>query len=312
MSPHLPRPLLSILLAARLVAASSAPPPVPEPRQSPAVLFRQLLAATEPQRSELLASKPEPARALIVAKLKEFEALPPDQRELRLRVAQLQFYLSPLLRVPATVRSNRLERVPPEDRPLLEERLQAWDALPEGTRREILETERSLSYFVRQESADPKKLAALLEQVPAPARPEVEAQFARWSSLPADERARKAAHFSRFFDLSGPERDKTLSRLPDVERQQMERTLAKFSSLPPELRDRCVRAFRQFGALSPEERSEFLQSAAKWQAMPADQRAARRRLVQKVATPPLPPPPRPPLVQPRDKAVVVATNSPAN
>ena len=233
MGSHLPRPLLWILLAVRLVAASSAPPPVPEPQRSPAVLFRQLLAATASQRSELLASKPEPARTLIVAKLKEFEALPPDQRELRLQVAQLQFYLSPLLRAPATVRSNRLERVPPEDRPLLEERLQAWDALPEDTRREILETERSLSYFVRQESADPRKLAALLEQVPAPARPEIEAQFARWSSLPAEERARKAAHFSRFFDLSGPERDKTLSRLPDVERQQMERTLAKFSSLPP-------------------------------------------------------------------------------
>jgi len=312
MGSHLPRPLLLILLTVRLVAASSVPPPMPETQRSPAVLFRQLLAATSSQRSELLASKPEPARALIVAKLKEFEALPPDQRELRLQVAQLQFYLSPLLRAPATVRSNRLERVPPEDRPLLEERLQAWDALPEDTRREILETERSLSYFVRQESADPRKLAALLEQVPAPARPEIEAQFARWISLPAEERARKAAHFSRFFDLSGPERDKTLSRLPDVERQQMERTLAKFSSLPPELRDRCVRAFRQFGALSPEERSEFLQSAAKWQAMPADQRAAWRRLVQKIATPPLPPPPRPPLVQPRDTAVVVATNSPAH
>ena len=312
MRSHLPRQLLLILLTVRLVAASSAPPPVPEPRQSPAEVFRRLLAASPSQRDDLLASKPEAARTLIVAKLKEFESLPPDQRELRLHVAQLQFYLSPLLRAPATVRSNRLERVPPEDRPLLEERLKAWDALPEETRRDILETERSLSYFVRQESADPKQLTALLEQVPAPARPEVEAQFARWSALPMEERARKAANFSRFFDLSGSERDKTLSRLPDVERQQMERTLAKFSSLPPELRDRCVRAFRQFGSLSPEERSEFLQSAAKWQAMPADQRAAWRRLVQKVATPPLPPPPRPPLVQPRSTAVVVATNRPTN
>ena len=312
MCAHLPRPLLLILLTVHLVAASSAPPPVPEPRQSPAEVFRGLLAASPAQRAELLASKPEASRLLIVAKLKEFESLPQDQRELRLRVAQLQFYLSPLLRTPATVRSNRLERVPPEDRPLVEERLKAWDTLPEDARHEILETERSLSYFVRQESADPKQLAALLEQVAAPARPEVEAQFARWSALPVEERARKAANFSRFFDLSGPERDKTLSRLPDVERQQMERTLAKFSSLPPELRDRCVRAFRQFGALSPEERSEFLQSAAKWQAMPADQRAAWRRLVQKVATPPLPPPPRPPLVQPRSTAVVVATNRPTN
>ena len=47
----------------------------------------------------------------IVAKLREFEPLTPDQREIRLRVAQLQFFLSPLLRSPAADRGAMLARM---------------------------------------------------------------------------------------------------------------------------------------------------------------------------------------------------------
>lgn len=293
-----------------LAVADPVLPPLPPPVKSLAEQFRELLAAPPAQRRTLLTGKSVAAQNIIMVKLREFESLPPDQRELRLQVAQLQFYLSPLLRAEINSRSNLLSHAPAADRPLLEDRLKAWDALPAETRREILDSERSLSYFVRQETADPAQLASVLDRVSPPARPEVEAQFARWRALPADERARKTANFQRFFDLSEREQTRTLSRLTDAERQPMERTLARFESLPPEQRERCVRAFRQLAAMSPNERADFLRDAARWQAMSADERAAWRRLVQHASRPPLPPPPVPGPLR-RTPTALVATNRPA-
>ena len=304
------RSLFPLLLATgRLVLAEPASPPLPPAAKSLAEQFRELLSATPADRQRLLASRTPEARAIITTKLKEFETLPPAEREVRLQVAQLQFYLSPLLRSTPAARPNLLNRAPAEDRPLLEERLKAWDALAPETRREILDSESSLSHFVRQESADPRQLSAVLANVPAPARPEVEAQFARWSALPAEERARKTANFQRFFGLSENERNRTLSRLPDAERRLMDQALTRFAGLPPEQRDRCVRAFHKFAAFSPEERAEFLSNAAKWQAMAADERQAWRALVLHAIRPPLPPPPVPVPVR-RPGAALVATNSP--
>lgn len=297
-----------------LLWAGPATPPLPPVKRSPAEQFRELLAASPAQRRQILASRSAVASNLITAKLKEFEVLPPLQREVRLQLAQLQYYLSPLLHADALSRANQLAGVPAGDRPLIEERLRAWDALPAETQREISDSERSLSYFVRQESADPQQLAATLRQLPAPARPEVEAQFARWSALPPGERARKTANFQRFFGLNERERDQTLSRLPDLERRQMQLALSRFSSLPPAQRDRCVRAFHQLAALSPDERTEFLGNVAQWQTMTAGERSAWRALVQRAIQPPSPPPlppPLPPTLR-RPAAAVVMTNQPVN
>ena len=307
------RTLFPLLLAAGRLAlaepASPAPqPPLPPPAKSLAEQFRTLLAASPAERQRLLATRTPEARSVITAKLKEFEALPAAEREVRLQVAQLQFYLSPLLRAEPAARTNLLSRVPAEDRPLLEERLKAWDALTPEVQQDILDSEKSLSHFVRQESADPRQLSAVLTRVPAPARPEVEAQFARWSALPTEERARKTANFQRFFDLSESERSRTLNRLPDTERRQMEVALASFARLPAEQRDRYLRAFHRLATLSAEERAEFLGNAAKWQAMSADERKAWRNLVQHAIRPPLPPPPIP---QRRTAPPLVGTNTPA-
>ncbi|HTH50239.1 MAG TPA: DUF3106 domain-containing protein [Candidatus Limnocylindria bacterium] len=306
------RSLLPLLLATgRLAVAEPATPPLPPPAKSLVEQFRALLSAPQAERERMLAGRTPEARAIITTKLREFEVLPPAEREIRLQVAQLQFYLSPLLHAAPEARADLLSRAPAEDRPLLEERLKAWDALDPETRGEILDSERSLSHFVRQESAVPKPLSDVLASVPALARPEVEAQFARWSALPPEERARKTANFQRFFGLSENERNRTLSRLPEDERRQMARALARFASLPPELRERCVRAFHKFAALSAEERAEFLRNAAKWQAMSADERKAWQNLVQHAIQPPLPPPPVPvPLRRPN--SAVAVTNLPPN
>ncbi len=274
-------------------------PPLPAPR-SPVQTFRELLAAPAARRAEYLARKPAPARELIAAKLSEFESLPAGERELRLQLAQLQFYLAPLLPLPAAERSTALAAVPDDVRPMIDERLRSWDVLPEDGRREILESERSLSHFVRLESADSGELADVVRRAPAASRPEVEAQLQRWLALSPDERARKTAGFHRFFGLTDRERERTLRQLSSTDRAQMEATLTVFERLPERQRQQCIEAFRKFSGLTPERRAEFLRDAEQWQSLSAAERSAWRRVVQRVGEqPPLPGdaplPPRPSL-----------------
>lgn len=294
-----------VLLSVRLWGAEpSGVPPLPAPR-SPVQRFRELLAAAPDQRAAYLARKSASARELIEAKLKEFEALSGPERELRLELAQLEFYLSPLLANEPANRGPLLAAVPEELRSMVGERLRAWDALAPDARLEIRESERSLAHFIRLETTDPGRLAAVVARAPAAARPEVEAQLQRWLALSVEERTRKTAGFQQFFSLTERERARTLKQLDDTDRGQMEATLASFDQLPPAQRQKCVEAFRKFASLTPERRAEFLRDAEKWQSLSAAERAAWRRLVQRAADqPPLPEPPWP--VRP----ALVTTNSP--
>lgn len=282
------------------------PPPVPPARKAPTDLFRELLAASPAGREAMLTNRTPAARNLIEYKLREFEVLPPDQRELRLRVAELQFYLSPLLRMVPDGRARLLGAAPLEVRPLLEERLRAWDALPADRQRDLLDSEQMFSRFVRLQGADPAALTNALKTVPQDRRAEVEAQFVRWRELSPGERSRKTAEFQRFFELRPGEQQKVLKMISAVERVQMERTLQQFHELPTEQRERAVRGFRQFMEMSPSERDEFLKSAAKWQAMTPAERDAWRQVVERVTHPlPLPIPPE----RARNRGMAM-TNSP--
>ncbi|MBL9174098.1 MAG: DUF3106 domain-containing protein [Verrucomicrobiales bacterium] len=282
------------------------PPPVPPARKAPTDLFRELLAASPAGREAMLTNRTTAARRLIESKLQEFEVLPPDQRELRLRVAELQFYLSPLLRSAPEGRARLLGAAPVEVRPLLEERLRAWEALPADRRKDLLDSESMLSRFVRLQVADPAALTQALQAVPDERRAEVEAQFLRWRELTPGERSRRTAEFQRFFELRPGEQQKVLKMISAVERGQMEQTLQQFHQLPADQRDRAVRGFRQFMEMSASQREEFLQNAAKWQAMTPAERDAWRRVVERVTHPlPLPIPPE----RARNRGMAM-TNSP--
>jgi hypothetical protein len=281
------------------LAASNAPvspsrsrpamPPLPVAK-SPTTRFRELLAASPAEREALLSRKSPAARALIESKLKEFSLLRPDEREIRLRLAQLHDTLRPLLAVPAERRDALLALVAAEDQSLVQERLAAWDALPEEGRRDFLESEQHLSMFLRQPETDPRKLVTLVESLPAESKASAEDQLKRWLALTPEQRSRKAAAFSRFFDLTARERKAALEQLSDPELRQIEKTLADFSTLEPAERERCIRGFRQFEALAPAEREQFLRNAERWKELSPNDRAAWRRLVRRtLAPPPLPP-----------------------
>lgn len=289
--------------------ARSGEPPAPPVRIPPADMFRRLLAAPPLMRESWLAAKPPAARELIREKLAEFTALPPEDRELRLRVAELEYYLTPLLAAATDRREAILAAAPADLQPLLKDRLKAWDALPEAARREVLDSHSGLSGFVSAENADPARLEDAVVNASPSDRVRLTNEFLRWSALPAEDRARKTAGFQRFFALDSVERDKVLQRLAESDRRAMELTLAAFARLSPAQRERCVTAFGRLGAMPAEERDRFLHDAARWEALPSRERESWRNLVAQLRRrPPTPPPPMPPRRSP--VLQVAATNAP--
>ncbi len=268
-----------------------SPPPLPPalpPPKSPVDTFRELLAMNPAEREASLTNRSPAIRARIFAKVREYAALDPDERELRLRATELRWYLVSLLHEAPTNRAARLAAVPDELRPLVQSRLQQWDTLPPAMQQEFFESERALRYFSH---VDPSN------RPPPPPLPPG-AEMAEGNALSEAQRQKMAAQFNQFFELTPAEKAKTLNTLSDAERQQMERTLDTFSRLSPQQRRQCVRGFAEFAGMSAAEKQEFLKNAQRWSQLSPKERQAWRDLVSHVPEwPPMPPellPPMPP------------------
>jgi len=265
-------------------------PPVPH-LESPVDLFRELLAMTLAGRENYLTNRPPAIRARIVAKLREYEALDPNERELRLRATELRWYLLPLLQASPTNRATRLAAIPADLQPLVKNRLQQWQILPPSMQTEFMESERALRYFTHVDSSNSPPLP--------PGR-----DWAHWNTLSEDQHQKITAQFNQFFELTPLEKKKTLNTLSDAERQQMEKTLEMFGKLPPAQRFTCVRAFTEFAVMSAQEKQDFLKNAQRWSQLSPKERQTWRDLVTHVPEwPPLPsalirPPPLPPAFHP--------------
>ncbi len=285
-----------------LSAPANRPPALPRLR-SPVDLFRQLLAMTPDERAAYLTNRPPQIRDRILAKVGEYEALDPNERELRLRATELRWYLLPLLREPPDQRNARLAQVPADMRELVKTRLGEWSILPPPLQEEFLENERTLRYFADVDAGNsPPQPQAV------PSNPEA----ARWYAMTEDQRKKTAAGVNQFFELTVDEKQAALGTLSDAEREQMGKTLQAFDKLPPDQRDECIQAFAKFAGLSLSEKQEFLKNAERWSQMPPADRQAWRDLVVNVPEwPPLPPgfaaPPPPPPLPPGFHSLV-ATN----
>jgi Protein of unknown function (DUF3106) len=264
-----------------------------EPEQSylksPVDLFRELLAMTPAERKEQLAIRPPEIRERIEAKLTEYQAMSPDEREWRLQATELHWYLLPLMKMPATNRVERLALIPPGMRELVQQRLDTWTILPPQLANELLENEQVVRLFAQAGTPTPAQLQKIMEDMPQDRRKELEAGVQRWQQMPEDRRRRLCRQFDEFFDLNSEERQKALTTLSEAERSQMERTLREFQDLPKDLRETCIRSFRKFADMSLPEREFFLKNAELWKAMSPDERQAWRELVKQVPNwPPLP------------------------
>jgi len=268
------------LAAAFVVLTSHAQNPPPLPRSlnhsptptnlfppqlrllSPVDQFRDLLAMTPRERANSLTNRPPEIRARILAKVREYQTLDPDERELRLRATELRWYLTPLLRLPPAERAAPLAQMPADLRGLVQTRLDQWNVLPAPLQQEFLANDRALHYFAHVEP----------------------------TNNPSAETAKISAQFNQFFELTPAEKTATLKTLSDSERAQMEKTLQSFEQLPPQQRLQCVRNYAKFAGMSPVARAEFLQNAGQWSKMSPQERQSWRDLVAHVPVwPPMPP-----------------------
>jgi hypothetical protein len=281
----------------------------------PIEYFRELLAMSPAEREKLLADKTPEQRKVLQAKLKEYEGMESEKRELKLKVTELRWYVAPLMKVAPADRGEWLAMIPEEKRPLVEERLQQWDELSASQQKEFWDNEMAINYFLRVQSSTPEQQTNLLQNLSSAAREKLEKELAQWTSLPIEQRNRMCDRFQQFFDLNPKEKEKTLGTLSEFERIQMEKTLQTFQNLAPGQRRHCIESFRKFAQMDANERNQFLKKAEMWQNMSPDDRKSWRELVQKLPQmPPLPPglgvlpPPLPPV--PQNSRPLATTNSP--
>jgi hypothetical protein len=237
-------------------AVTNMPGPCPPAMKSPVVFFRKLLAMPAAEREAALKNRPPEVRQRILAKVTEYELLPPEERELRLRATELRWWLTPMLRMSPADQEKRLAQMPEELRELARSRLEQWRMLPPSVQEEFLANDKTLHYFAA---------------VPAANSP---ADNARQQKI--------TEQFSHFFELTADEKEKSLNKLSDAEREQMTETLKNFDKLPAPQREVCVRNYAIFASMSAEERAEFLKNAELWSKMTPEERQSWRDLVAQV------------------------------
>ena len=264
--------------------------PIPMPTmKSPVDLFRNLLALTPAERRLSLSNRPPEVQKKLLAKVREYESLKPDEREVRLRTTELQWYLQPFMSDSRTDREARLSLIPEETRRLVEERLNRWDGLPPALREELLNHETTARYFTQLESATDEQRQKILAQMSPERRAKLEAGLDHWRELSADQREKTLAGFTAFFELTPAEKQKALSSLSAAEQRRMEKTLQSYASLPPAQRAQCLRSFEKFAGMSLADRQAFLKNAERWKLMTPAERESWRTLVK--LAPMMPPPP---------------------
>jgi hypothetical protein len=280
-----------VIVAERL----AEPPPLP-PVQSPVDVFRELLDMTPEEQTEFLTDRPPDVRKRIMAKVREYESLNPVQRELRLRVTELRWYLWPLLKTPATNRAAWLSRIPPDERKLVEDRLRHWDKLTPEVQKELLANDATLRYFSELAASTDQERSNIVKNLSPERRKKLEAGIQQLQQMPEQQRQMMITRFDQFFELSPSEKSKALKSLSEPERRQIEKTLTAFGQLSPELRDQCIRSFEKFINMSLAERQQFLKNAERWKLMSPDERQDWCDLVASMAIqPPLPPGWEPPV-----------------
>ena len=275
----------------------SLQPPAPK---SPVEMFRNLLLMAPAERREFIAHRPPEAQKTILAKVKEYEGLSLEQRDLRLHVTELRWYLLPLLTNP-TNRTELLARVPERLQKLLAARLEEWDKLAPSVQKELLDNEATIRFYFELAARPPAQRALTVTNLEPAAHAQLDSGIRRWQALTDEQRQGVVRHFYQFFDLTAAEKAKALSTLSESERVQLDKTLRTFEGLTPALRAQCLRSFQKFAGLSPGERQEFLKNAERWERMTPAERQSWRNLVSTLShEPPLPPglqrpgPPTPP------------------
>lgn len=264
-------------------------PPIPTGiiLNNPFRAFRELLASATEERELILEKKPAVHRKHLEERLREFESIPVAEREVRLQMMELRWFLVPLFGMPPTSRIERLAAVPDGIRKLVEDRLMEWDALPTNLRQEVLQHGITLQYFARLENAPPTEQVKLWNSHGRESKPQPAMSPEQWRNVMAARKQNVSSQLERFFELSAEEKQKTLRAFSDGERKHVDIRLKQLEQLPALQRKQCLDSFQKYSEMSENARKEFLKNAERWRAMPVEERKAWRSLITKL--PPLPP-----------------------
>ncbi|MFM8471107.1 MAG: hypothetical protein ACKODH_14275, partial [Limisphaerales bacterium] len=183
---------LCVLLLTALLARAAEPSDA-KAQRNPVAAYRILLAMRTDARTTELAAKPARVREVLSTRLREYDTLTPAEREARLRATELHYYLNPLLNTIPATRATQLATVPASFRPLVEERLAAWDKLPAEIQREVLTNERLLKAMTRP--AVPNAFPPL----PPGLEPKVPDNVGQWQQLDARQREQLLDNFTYYF-----------------------------------------------------------------------------------------------------------------
>jgi hypothetical protein len=257
-----------------------AVPPEPAPAKSPVAVFRELLNMDPAERTKALANRPEETRKQILAKIREYQSLKPDERELRLKVTELGYYLRPLMRTPATNRAAQVALVPIGYRELVQVRLERWDKLAPSAQQKLLQNEaaiRAMTEVTNRVSTNalPTRSFILVNTI------------SNWNRLSAKDKKELTENFDYFFQLKSTERQKAIRILSKVEQAQIDVTLQKYGKLTPDQRVQCIQSFDKLAAMSATERQQFFKNTQRWEMMTPKEREDWRNLVE--TAPMLPP-----------------------
>ncbi len=270
------------------------PPAIPKlTLQSPISFFRTMLETNREAREQFLSEKPPEQRKILEAKFNEYLTLPPDERELRLFMTELRWYLLIILRNNPTNRTALMEQIPDRYKSLVTDRVKHWEKLPSDLQKELIENEFALQYILRLN--DNQNNTAVLSSLHPQQQAKVQQLIANWNRFPEQRKKTIIENFNKLFELSPQEQQSALKILPAGEKIRMEKTLSAFSGLSKEERERCIASFKKFSSMSESEREQFLRNAAKWAEISPEERDAWRNIVRsfqsnrKIELPPLPP-----------------------
>ncbi|HWD20306.1 MAG TPA: DUF3106 domain-containing protein [Verrucomicrobiae bacterium] len=257
---------------------------------SPVAYFRVLLGMTPAERERALAQRAPAERDAILRKVGEYEALPLDIRETRLRQTEFRWTLLDLMKAPPAQRSQRLALAASADRPLLEARLRQWDKLPAAQQKAYLEKQDFISFYLRWQASSAAGQKGILDNMPEERRAQWTEELARWQSFSEATRQEMCRQFSHFCDLDAPQQQSTLRALSARERQEMEQSLRMYDQLSERERRQCLLSFGKFATMTEEDRTQFLRNATRWEEMAPSERRLWRQMIQSLPVqPPLPP-----------------------
>jgi hypothetical protein len=263
---------------------SSSPAPAPSlqpPAKCPVDTFRELLAMRAAERTQFLTNRSVVSQKLLLAKLREYEGLSPDLRELRLQATKLRWYLLPLMSTAPTNRAAQLAQLPSDVREPVESRLRLWDGISADVQKRFLDA--AAGYYARQAAYAQDRLAEIRDRISPARRQMLERGIQEWQEMSEIQRQDTVNHFYEFFNLTPQEKAKTLRTISEPERLQIEKTLRQFDNLNDTQREQCVLGFEKFAGLSVEERQQFLENAERWAAMSPSEREHWRMLVENLS-----------------------------